>query len=61
MEGKGSYPKCQSCNNGVLIPLSGYGQDGANADYQMWVCSNPSCGFRVRIDNGDVTYGKRKQ
>jgi hypothetical protein len=23
-------PKCQKCNNGILIPLSDYGQDGAS-------------------------------
>ena len=27
-------PKCQKCNNGILIPLSDYGQEGASVMYK---------------------------
>ncbi len=62
MEGSGiSYPKCQKCNQGVLIPLSDYGQEGAAVTYKAWVCINPECGFSLRIDKGEVTYGRKVQ
>jgi hypothetical protein len=51
-------PKCQKCNNGLLIPLSDYGQDGASVMFKAWVCTNPDCGFSLRVDKGAVTYGK---
>jgi hypothetical protein len=47
-------PKCQKCNDGVLIPLSDYGQDGASVMYKAWACTNPYCGFSLRIDKGEV-------
>ena len=52
-------PKCQKCNNGVLIPLSDYGQDGASVIFKAWACTNPDCGFSLRVDKGEVTYGKK--
>ena len=52
-------PKCQKCNNGVLIPLSDYGQDGASVTFKAWACTNPDCGFSLRVDKGEVTYGKK--
>ena len=52
-------PKCQKCDNGTLIPLSDYGQDGASVMYKAWVCTNPECGFSLRIDKGEVSYGRR--
>ncbi|MDR2338200.1 MAG: hypothetical protein LBE20_06120 [Deltaproteobacteria bacterium] len=61
MEDKSSFPKCQNCSNGVLIPLSDYGQDGATVKYKAWVCTNPNCGFSLRIDKGEVTYGRKVQ
>jgi len=53
------YPKCQKCGNGVLIPLSDYGQEGASVLFKAWVCTNPDCGFSLRVDNGDVSYWKK--
>ncbi len=53
-----TFPKCQKCNNGILIPLSDYGRDGATIMYKAWVCTNPSCGFNIRIDNGEISLGK---
>ena len=42
-------PKCQKCNNGILIPLSDYGQDGAAVIFKAWACTNPTavshCGW----------------
>jgi len=26
--------------------------------YKAWVCTNPDCGFHLRIDNGEVSIGK---
>jgi hypothetical protein len=52
-------PKCQKCNNGLLIPLSDYGQEGASVMFKAWACTNPDCGFSLRVDKGEVSYGKR--
>jgi len=61
MEGKMIFPSCLKCREGLLIPLSDYGQDGATVPYKAWVCTNPDCGFSLRIDKGDVSYGRRIQ
>ena len=61
MEGQFSFPKCQKCNLGVLIPLSDYGQEGSTIKYKAWACTNPECGFSLRIDKGEVCYGKKIQ
>jgi hypothetical protein len=52
------FPECKKCNAGVLLPLSDYGRDGASIQFKAWVCSNPSCGFSIRIDNGEISFGK---
>ena len=51
-------PVCQKCKEGTLLPLSDYGRDGAPITYKAWACSNASCGFNVRIDNGELSYGR---
>jgi len=51
-------PECQKCHQGVLLPLSDYGREGASIHYKAWVCSNPACGFNIRIDNGELSIGK---
>lgn len=53
------FPPCQKCNDGLLLPLSDYGREGAPIRYKVWVCSNPDCGFNIRIDNGEVTLGRQ--
>ena len=53
-----SFPSCMKCNTGVLLPLSDYGRDGAAIHYKAWVCSNPNCGFNMRIDNGEISIGR---
>ena len=53
-----SFPSCLKCNTGILLPLSDYGRDGAPIRYKAWVCSNPNCGFNMRIDNGEISIGR---
>ncbi len=57
MDGK-DWPNCQKCGTGVLIPLSDYGRDGAPITYKAWVCTSVGCGFNVRIDNGEISFGR---
>lgn len=52
------FPECQKCHTGMLLPLSDYGREGAAIHYKAWACTNPECGFSIRIDNGEVSYGK---
>lgn len=55
------FPKCIKCNAGVLLPLSDFGGDGASVPYKAWACNNMDCGFSLRIDKGEVTYGRKIQ
>ena len=52
------YPQCQKCNKGVLVPLSDYGREGATIRFKAWVCTNPECGFNLRIDSGEISIGR---
>lgn len=52
------YPQCKKCNEGILVPLSDYGREGAPITYKAWVCTNPDCGFNIRIDNGEISFGR---
>lgn len=52
------WPGCKKCGQGLLIPLSDYGRDGAPITYKAWVCTNPDCGFNLRIDNGEISLGR---
>ena len=45
---------CRSCDEGDLLPLSDFGAHGAPVYFKAWVCSNPDCGFNLKIRNGDV-------
>jgi hypothetical protein len=49
-----TFPKCQKCHSGDLVPLSDFGSQGASICYKAWVCTNPDCGFNLKIRNGDV-------
>ena len=49
-----AWPACISCGEGALLPLSDFGGQGAPIHYKAWVCSNPTCGFNIKIRNGDV-------
>lgn len=53
-----TYPPCLKCSKGVLVPLSDYGREGASIMYKAWVCTNPECGFHIRIDNGEISTGE---
>jgi len=52
------FPKCLKCDAGQLLPLSDYGRDGASIRFKAWVCSNPECGYNIRIDNGEISFGR---
>ncbi|MFH1845886.1 MAG: hypothetical protein ABIF77_22105 [bacterium] len=52
------YPECKKCGEGLLLPLSDYGREGASIHFKAWVCHNPQCGFNIRIDNGEVSYSR---
>jgi hypothetical protein len=54
----GRFPKCLRCDDGLLLPLSDYGRDGAPIRYKAWVCSSPNCGYNILIDNGEISYGR---
>jgi hypothetical protein len=56
--GEMDFPACQKCQKGLLIPLSDYGRDGAPITYKAWVCTNPDCGLNLRIDNGEISFGR---
>jgi hypothetical protein len=58
MEKEFALPQCKKCGTGFLIPLSDYGRDGAPINFKAWVCTNPECGFNIRIDNGEISYGR---
>ena len=49
-----SLPRCQKCKTGDLLHLSDFGSQGAPIHYKAWVCTNPECGFNIKIRNGDV-------
>ena len=48
------FPKCLKCDKGDLVPLSDFGSQGATIHYKAWVCTNPDCGFNLKIRNGEV-------
>jgi len=52
------FPECRKCETGKMLPLSDYGRDGAPITFKAWVCSNPECGFNIRIDNGEISFGR---
>jgi len=52
------WPPCQRCHKGVLLPLSDYGPQGNDIPFKLWVCHNPDCGFSLRIDKGQISFGR---
>ncbi len=48
------WPTCKNCTEGVLVPLSDFGGQGASVHYKAWVCTDPHCGFNLKIRNGEV-------
>jgi hypothetical protein len=53
-EVESSFPKCQRCKTGDLVPLSDFGSQGAAIHYKAWACTNPECGYNIKIRNGDI-------
>jgi len=49
-----TFPKCLKCEKGDLVPLSDFGNQGAAIHYKAWICTNPGCGYNLKIRNGDV-------
>ena len=47
-------PTCKQCSEGELVPLSDFGSQGAAIHYKAWVCTDPKCGFNIKIRNGDL-------
>ena len=39
---------------GRPVPLSDFGSQGAAIRYKAWACTNPECGFNIKIRNGDL-------
>ena len=58
MTNPNEFPACRKCREGSMLPLSDYGRDGAPITYKAWVCSNPDCGFNIRIDSGEISFGR---
>jgi hypothetical protein len=52
------WPDCLKCEHGQLVPLSDYGPEGAAVTYKAWACTNPACGFVIRVHKGEVSYGR---
>ncbi len=50
----GQFPACRRCGEGDLVPLSDFGGQGAAVQFKAWVCTNPTCGFNLKIRNGEV-------
>ncbi|MGE3077074.1 MAG: hypothetical protein AB7N24_20290 [Dehalococcoidia bacterium] len=48
------FPKCRKCDYGDLVPFSDFGSQGAPIHFKAWVCTNPDCGYNIKIRNGDV-------
>lgn len=48
-----TFPKCQKCQQGDLVPLSDFHQGGP-VHFKAWVCTNPECAFNIKIRNGDI-------
>jgi len=52
-----SYPKCQKCDKGELVPLSDFSNNQVAIKYKAWACTNSTCRFFIVLRGGDVYYG----
>src|SRR4030042_6937081 len=48
------FPKCLKCQVGDLVPLSDFGSQGAAIHFKAWGCTNPDCGYDIKIRNDDA-------
>ena len=44
-----SWPECLACEQGVLVPLSDFGGQGASVHYKAWVCTSPIATTTLRF------------
>ncbi len=51
---RGGFPRCRRCGRGELVPLSDFGPHGGELRYKAWVCTDPACGFAVKIHGGEI-------
>ena len=49
-----TWPICRKCGKGDLVPLSDYGTEGASILYKAWMCTNPACGYNIKIHKGNL-------
>lgn len=49
------FPKCRKCNAGELVPFSDFGSHGAPIHFKAWACTNPACGYNMKIRNGELS------
>lgn len=45
---------CRACNSGDLVPLSDFDATGPDIQFKAWVCTNPCCGFNLKVRNGHI-------
>ncbi len=48
------FPECRKCHDGDLVPFSDFGSQGAPIQFKAWVCTNPDCGYNIKIRNGEL-------
>jgi hypothetical protein len=36
------------------VPLSDFGSGGTAIHFKAWVCTNPACGFNLKIRGGEI-------
>ena len=52
-----SYPKCQACGKGDLVPLSDFSNNAVPIRYKSWACTNRECRYFIVLRGGAVYYG----
>jgi hypothetical protein len=40
------------------VPLSDYGTEGSMVIFKAWVCTNPRCGFNIKIYKGNLFFNE---
>jgi len=50
----GGFPKCRQCEDGELVPLSDFSNQGASLMYKAWACTNVACGYNLKIRSGEI-------
>jgi hypothetical protein len=50
----GGFPKCRQCEDGELVPLSDFSNQGASLMYKAWACTNVDCGYNLKIRSDEI-------